>query len=220
MTGEEAWSPPVEDAAAFWEARYTGSDRIWSGRVNTVLAAEAATLKPGTALDLGCGEGADSVWLAAQGWLVTGVDIAETAIARARQFATEEGVSADQIRWVVADLATWRPERTYDLVSACFLQSPFAFPRTEVLRRAAAAVGPEGHLLIVGHAAAPPWARQHEDHDHELLSADEELAGLHLPVADWEVVRCENRPRAATGPDGEEATLDDAVIVARRRANG
>lgn len=60
--------PAPTEPAAFWEARYRDTDRVWSGRPNALLVREVADLKPGTALDLGCGEGADAVWLASRGW--------------------------------------------------------------------------------------------------------------------------------------------------------
>src|SRR5687768_14452181 len=69
--------------AQCWDAKYRGRDRLFSGAPNGVLVAEVADLAPGRALDVGCGEGADALWLARRGWQVTGVDISETALRRA-----------------------------------------------------------------------------------------------------------------------------------------
>lgn len=80
---------PREFDEAFWNARYSEKERIWSGRPNPQLVAEAAGLAPGTALDVGCGEGADALWLAARGWQVTGVDISTVALARAAEHEQE-----------------------------------------------------------------------------------------------------------------------------------
>ena len=210
-----------ENAVEFWESRYAERDRIWSGRPNQALVDTAPRAGEGaTALDLGCGEGGDSIWLAEQGWRVTAVDISTTALSRAQQEWERRDGEADRITWVTADLATWQPEQSYGLVSACFLHSPVEFPRTEALRRFAAAVAPSGHLLIVGHAEPPPWSRHHQhDEPHEMLRAAQELDALALGD-EWQVVVCEDRERAATGPDGEAATLLDSVLLLRRGAVG
>lgn len=203
------------DAATFWETRYAASDHIWSGEPNDALVDTVADLDPGRALDLGCGEGGDSAWLAEHGWQVTAVDIAAAAVARAKDLAAGRGIPDGRITWVVADLAGWQPTDSYELVSACFLQSPVDFPRTEVLRRAAGAVVPGGHLLVVAHADAPPWS---EDHGHEHASFDPggELADLQLDATAWDIVVSDIRPRQATGPHGEHATLRDSVLLVRR----
>ena len=77
----------------FWEERYAGADQVWSGKVNQVLADIAGTLVPGRALDLGCGEGADVIWLAQHGWQATGIDISATAIRHATAAAEASGVA-------------------------------------------------------------------------------------------------------------------------------
>ena len=70
-----------ESNAGDWDERYRGrGSEVWSGRPNGVLLAEISGLVPGRALDVGCGEGADAIWLAQQGWQVTGVDISQVAL--------------------------------------------------------------------------------------------------------------------------------------------
>ncbi len=205
------------DPAEFWEQRYAGADQVWSGRVNAALADVAAGLKPGTALDLGCGEGADVVWLATQGWEATGLDISATALERAASAAAAAGVS-DRTRFVRADVSALPTPGTFDLVTASFLHSPVALARTEVLRHAAALVAPGGHLLITSHAAPPPWAGD-DAHEHHLLTPDEALHDLALDPSAWEILVAEIRQRLATSPDGEPATLQDAVVLAHRRVS-
>src|SRR5918997_448861 len=99
-------------------------DRIWQGdggasmgtaAPNPYLARELGDLPPGSALDAGCGAGAEAIWLATRGWQVTGADIADEALARAAQRAASSGV-ADRVQWVEADLSAWEPGTTYDLV--------------------------------------------------------------------------------------------------------
>jgi SAM-dependent methyltransferase len=204
-------------AAEFWEARYAERDQIWSGQPNHALITTIADLTPGRALDLGCGEGGDTVWLAARGWQLTAVDISATAIARGRALAARHHVPEAQITWLVEDLGEWQPAGSHDLVVGCFLHSPVEFPRTSVLQRAAAAVVPGGHFLIVSHAGPPPWATGHDHASHRFVSPAEQLAELQLDDR-WEVVVNELRPRSAIGPQGQRAKLDDTVLLARRKS--
>ena len=206
-----------QDAASFWETRYAESEQIWSGKPNQALVTTVATLQPGRTLDLGCGEGGDSVWLAEQGWQVTAIDIAANAIARARDETAARRIPDGRITWIIGDLACWQPTETYELVSACFLHSPVDFPRTAVLRRAAAAIVPGGHLLVVGHAESPPWSDAQDQAHHRFLDPPEEIAALQLDGAAWEAVVSDVRPRQGTGPDGEQATWHDTVVLLRRR---
>ena len=76
-----------------WEEHYAERDRVWSGRVNVRLAEVAESLPPGRALDLGCGEGGDAMWLAERGWHVTAVDISQTALDRAAADARSRNLS-------------------------------------------------------------------------------------------------------------------------------
>ena len=209
---------PEVAPADFWEDRYAGSDTVWSGRVNHTFAEVAATLTPGTALEFGCGEGADAIWLAERGWQVTGIDISPTAVRRATAASAAAGLGADRLRFVASDLADWSDDGAYDLVTASFLHSPVSFDRTAALRQAAARVRPGGDLLVVSHAAAPPWADLPSDHDHHFLTPAEEVGALALDPEDWRVLLAEVRSRPATGPDGQQALLDDSVILLSRRA--
>jgi chemotaxis protein methyltransferase CheR len=202
----------TDKAERFWDERYRQKDRIWSGRVNPVMAAIVEPLKRGRALDLGCGEGGDAVWLARQGWLVIGVDISTTALERAAAHVAEAGL-ADRVTFERHDLVHGFPEGEFDLVSAQFLQSPIDFPHDQVLRQAASAVAPGGLLLIVEHGAAPPWS----DHaDAEFPTAQETFESLRLDPGKWTMERVDSAEREATGPDGTPGIMIDNVIAARR----
>lgn len=199
---------------AGWEERYAAEDRFWSGRVNASVAAVVASLEPGTALDVGSGEGGDVVWLAEQGWDATGVDVSPTAVRRATELAAERGVEA---RFVVGDGAG-SVAGEFDLVLAGFLHSwEPDFPRIGMLRAAADRVAPGGRLLIVSHAAPPPWARELPEHAPVMRSPGEERALLDLDPAVWEVELEEIRKRAVTAPDGSPGELDDGILLFRRR---
>jgi SAM-dependent methyltransferase len=145
--GERRPGPATE--AAEWDARYSeGDGPMWSGRPNGRLVAEVADLAPGRALDVGCGEGADAIWLARRGWTVTAVEISEVALSRAREAADAAGVS---VEWIHGDaLRTPLPARSFDLVS---LQYP-ALPKAageDAVRGLLDAVRPGGMLLAVYH---------------------------------------------------------------------
>ena len=201
------------DAGATWDEHYAARPQVWSGRVNTRLAEIAGELPPGRALDLGCGEGADAIWLAERGWSVVAVDVSGTALERARAEAQSRGVS-DRIDTRQLDLEDGLPDGAFDLVSAQFLHSTVEMDRPAILRAAAAVVAPGGSLLIVDHAAAPPWATRMRD--HEFPDAETVLAGLALDPDGWERVRVGRVGREARGPDGEQVILDDSVMWLRR----
>ncbi|WP_309102718.1 class I SAM-dependent methyltransferase [Microbacterium sp.] len=209
----------VTDAAEFWETRYlTHRDetgKMWSGRVNATVEREVTGIPPGTALELGSGEGADALWLAAQGWKVTAVDISAAALA-VGQAQAEQMRLEDRIDWIRADLATWQPPGVYDLVTSAFFHAPFDFPREAILRRAAAAVAPGGQLLVVGHGPfAPGTVHGHDIDAPPLPTSDEVLAALELPE-DWDVETDGFVERVVRRRDGTEVTLTDTVLRVRR----
>ena len=211
----------ITDPTEFWEARYiTNRDEtghVWSGHVNEAVAREVTGLPPGTALELGAGEGGDALWLASQGWTVTAIDISATALAVGAAKAAEMGL-VERIDWVQADLASWHPSSEFDLVTAAFLHSPVELPRDEILRRAATAVAPGGRLLVVGHGAFPPGSTHAEEHGHDappLPTPDDVLESLQLPDG-WVVETNALVDRPVTWRDGTAVTLVDTVLRMRR----
>lgn len=201
-------------AEEFWDGRYGVADRIWSGRPNAALVREAAGLTPGRALDLGCGEGGDALWLARQGWQVTAVDVSRVALGRAAEHAAEAGL-AHRIDLQRHDLAESFPEGTFELVSAQFLHSPVEMPRDAVLRAAAAAVVPGGVLLVVGHAGWPSWATGDEPDVHFPTTA-EVLDALALPDGAWEVLTDAEHVQELTDPEGRPGARTDNTLTLRR----
>ncbi len=205
----------VDDERA-WEERYRSKTGVWSGRPNPHLVAEAAELTPGTALDVGAGEGADAHWLAERGWRVTAVDFSTTALQRAAARAEALGADvAHRLNWVYADLTTGPIEGHFDLVTAHFMHLPE--PQRGVLHaRLAAAVAPGGSLLIVGHHPSDLQTTVPRPPVPELFFTAEEIAAS-LDPDEWDVVVAEARARVATDPDDREVTIHDAVLLARRR---
>ncbi|MGJ9424101.1 SAM-dependent methyltransferase [Aeromicrobium sp. CF3.5] len=132
-----------------WEERYGTPDRVWSGKPNPQLVAEAEHLPPGTALDIGCGEGADVMWLAELGWTVTGLDFSQSGLDKAAAVARDAGL-ADRTRFEQGDIRTWQPAESYDLISSQFMHLLDGGMR-ELVPRLADALKPGGLLLVVGH---------------------------------------------------------------------
>jgi SAM-dependent methyltransferase len=200
------------ETVAFWEAHYGEKPQVWSGRPNGMLVAEVSDLAPGRALDVGCGEGADAIWLAAKGWRVTAVDVSPTALERGARAAQQAGV---EVEWQWHDLANTFPTGVFDLVSVQYLHSTLDLPQDRILRSAASAVAPRGTVLVVGHAAVPPWSRHH--HDHAFPQPDEIARSLGLRDDGWEIEACEVRERSTIAPSGEPTVISDSVVKARRR---
>ncbi|MEU0315799.1 methyltransferase domain-containing protein [Nocardioides sp. NPDC006273] len=196
-----------------WEERYAGEEKVWSGDPNPQLVAEVAALTPGTALDVGCGEGGDVIWLAQQCWTVTGADFSANGLARAKRHAEEAGL-AERTSWWQADARTFEAgDREFDLVTCHFLHTPDG-SMVDVAGRLATAVGPGGHLLIVGHAPSEALFQQSTHHSHHdaMFLAEELLPGL---PEGFEPVVVEQRPRS-TVRDGIRVDIDDSTLLARR----
>jgi SAM-dependent methyltransferase len=205
----------ADEAAMFepssWDERYSGPGKIFSGEPNPQLVTEVAGLTPGTALDVGCGEGGDAIWLARHGWTVTGADFSANGLARAAGHAERAGV-ADRIDWWHVDARAFAAGgRTFDLVTSHFLHPPDG-GMVEVARRLAEAVAPGGHLLIVGHAPTEAFAHLTAGQRRAMFSADELRPGL---PAGFEVQVAEQRPRTMTR-DGATVDVHDSTLLARR----
>ena len=149
-----------DDNVREWDRRYTDIDgaAMWSGRPNGALVDEVTGLTPGSALDVGCGEGADAIWLARQGWRVTALDPSGVAILRARDAARSAGV---ELRWLQVGLLEVAPyAERYDLVSAHYP----VLRHTEdgaAVAGLSSAVAPGGTLLVVHHELMSDHAAEH-----------------------------------------------------------
>ena len=197
-------------------------DQVWHGEQapamatsapNPHLEQEAAGLVPGTALDAGCGAGAEAIWLAARGWQVTAVDIADEALAHGAERAAASALG-DAVHWVRADLSTWAPEQRYDLVTTHYAHP--AMPQLEFYDRIAGWVAPGGTLLVVGHLHHGDHGHVH-DHPPESASVTAAAITERLDPATWEVVTARESRRTMTGPGGHERPVDDVVVRATRR---
>ncbi|MER5439353.1 class I SAM-dependent methyltransferase [Streptomyces sp. NPDC002790] len=217
---------PQSDTAQEWDTRYRASDQLFSGNPNGVLVDEVSDMRPGQALDVGCGEGGDALWLARRGWQVTAVDVSEVALRRAAEAGADV---AGRVSWSRADLAvTPPPAGAFDLVTVQY------FPLLRSAGLAAArglvdAVAPGGTLLFVTHALAD-LAQDHAvtakfnptnyywaDDVAALLAGDGSDAGRRDGDRAWKIEVNETRPRTAPAPPGTHHHRD-TVLRAQRLA--
>lgn len=198
----------------FWDERYSSAPAIWSGRPNPVLVEAVGELPAGTALDVGAGEGADALWLAAHGWTVTAVDLSPVALARGEVAARDAGL-AERISWQQADALEWTPEPTsYDLVTAQFLHLPQP-QLAQTHRRLAAAVRPGGVFLVVNHhpvdnekLGRPPMPG--------MFTLAEEMAA-ELDPAEWAPIETSAPTRTGGTHQGAHVVTDTVLRAVRRR---
>lgn len=202
--------------AAFWDERYSSSDSLWSGHVNAVVRDEVEGLEPGRALDVGCGEGGDALWLAARGWTVLGVDVSQVAVDRAAARAAEVGLAAAST-FEVRDLMAWTPPASsYDLVSVSFVHLPTGDRRT-VYAGLAAAVAVGGTFLVAAHHPSDIGVVPRPPYPDLFFTPEDLVADLQAGAGEWDVVTAEARPCSATH-DGHDVTIADTVLRARRLA--
>jgi SAM-dependent methyltransferase len=213
-----ATSSRVDDGPvrAYWEDFYRTKTKTEAPQPNELLVREALNLVPGNALDLGCAEGGNAIWLASRGWHVTAVDVSEIALER-----TTRNADIASVRELVTherhDLSLTFPDGEFDLVSAQYLQSPFAAPgeRVRVLRLAASHVAVGGSLLVVSHAAWPSWTTE-PPFPFEFETTDDLIRDLNLRSTDWTVLTAEPVIRPVVDPSGQPGSREDHVVHARR----
>lgn len=196
-----------------WDQKYAATELVWGAGPNRFLAPEIAHLLPGKALDLGCGEGRNAIWLAERGWEVTGVDFSEVGLEKARRLAAERGV---EVEWMHADLLEYRPTPGFfDLVIVFYIQLPAAQLRA-VMKKAVAALAPGGTLVVVGHdllnLSEGVGGPQHPDVLFTPADIERDLVGLHIE-------RAERVLRPVT-LDGREVSAIDALVRARKPTAG
>jgi trans-aconitate methyltransferase len=217
MSHDETFDPASLMTREFWDERYGATEQLWSGNPNQRLVEQVGEITPGIALDVGCGEGADAIWLAARGWQVVGMDVSPVGLARAAQHAAQAGPEiASRITWQQADMLTWSPpSQQIDLVSAHFIHLPSA-ERESLHKRLAAAVSPGGTLLIVGHHPSDLETTAHRMNLPDFMYTAEQVAATLDPDA-WEIVVAAAPQRDWHDPEGRPITIRDAVLRARRR---
>ncbi|MEH3130590.1 MAG: methyltransferase domain-containing protein [Mycolicibacterium neoaurum] len=193
-----------------WDERYTAFlDRLPARRPNPAIVAETASLPAGTALDIGCGLGADAVYLAGRGWQVTALDVSRVALEQAAAAAATAGVRVSWVRNRLEDMEV--PAGGFDLVTAHYpalLRTPDGAAGTALL----SAVAPRGTLLVVHHADIDVELAKSHGFDPAMYLLHDDVRALFDDR--WEVrVERGRRREVPAGADGQH-THDD-IIVAR-----
>lgn len=157
---EDAW--PI-----MFDNIYSGSGAGFSAAPNALLTEFVGELKPGRALDVGVGQGRNSVLLATEGWKVTGFDVSERGLAVARTNAQKAGVAIDAIRSTEAE---------FDYGTACwelivFMYEPFAITTPGYIDRLARALAPEGHLVVESFSVPDGAPRPASNRDRRRAAA-------------------------------------------------
>lgn len=199
--------------AGFWDDRYSGSGLVWSSEPNRFVAEAAHSLEPGRALDLACGEGRNAVWLATQGWDVTGVDFSQVGLDKGAALADVNGVTCT---WKHADLAEWEPDGEWDLVVVCYLQVSDEI-RRHAVGAAARAVAPGGTLFIVGHDRLNLTEGVGGPQDPSVVYTPSDLEDdVAASGANGLIMRRAERVLRPVDVDGNERSAVDCVLLAER----
>ena len=199
-------------SAADWDSRYRGTDLVWGATPNMWVEQETTGLAPGLALDLACGEGRNSIWLAAHGWQVTGVDFSAAAMAKADALARghHPPVTVD---WQCADVTTFRSSTPVDLALLAYVQLPAA-GRLKAIMSAWNCLAPGGILLIVAHHTDNLTDGVGGPQDPAVLYSDRDV------VADLGAIDCsarvERTERVARAVAGNDRPALDTVVRARK----
>lgn len=190
----------------FWQEHWERAGDAAAQRLppHPALGAEVSGLVPARALDAGCGEGAEAVWLASRGWQVTAVDISAEALARGADAA---GAAGELVVWRQADLTQWEPDEPFDLVTTFYAHA--AMDQLDLYRRLAGWVAPGGTLLLVGHSPAYTHA-----HAEALVTAERTAATLSRE--EWTIATAEERERVVPTPHGHPRRLHDVIVRAQR----
>ncbi|QSE88119.1 class I SAM-dependent methyltransferase [Rhodococcus pseudokoreensis] len=208
--GEVTEVTTTSSEADEWDARYSEHDRVWSGEPNGALVDEMTGARPGRALDVGCGEGADALWLARQGWAVTALDVSRIALDRAAAHTDPEGTA---VTWVLSGLLDADlPAGGFDLVSAQYPALRSTADRAAE-RALISAVAPGGILLVVHHDMRDAdTAREHGFDPDDWVTPGDVAA---LLDDNWHIDINEVRERSISGGAGAHHT-HDVILRAHR----
>ncbi len=204
--------------STLWDEKYAASDLVWSVGPNVFVERECADLPTGRILDVAGGEGRNSLWLATRGWDATLVDFSQVALDRATRLWAERAS-------VIGSFATRRADvttellgiRDQDLVIVAYLQVE-AERRHAAILAAAAAVAPDGRLLVVAHHSDNLTDGYAGPQDPALCYSEYEVADS-LDGCGLAIVTEQKVARSVTTDDGVRRAWD-CLVVAHRPVSG
>jgi len=134
-----------------WDQRYAEEEYVYGTEPNDFLREQVGRIPPGRVLSLCEGEGRNAVFLAKQGYEVTGVDSSSVGLTKAQKLAGSEGVS---ITTQLADMGDFHidPESWNGVVSI-FCHIPPSM-RAELHRQVVAGLKPGGVLILEAYTPA------------------------------------------------------------------
>lgn len=133
-----------------WDEYYATTQPAWGAPPDELLVEVATSLPRGAAVDFGCGEGRNSLWLATRGWTVTAIDSSQVAIDRAREIAANAPRTVrERLDYRTESAADTALERQYELALIFDIHVPEGELRA-IVNRAISALKPDGILMISG----------------------------------------------------------------------
>lgn len=177
---------PIAEVGAFWNQRYAEPGFAYGTCANDFLRAQVNSLPPRCrVVCLAEGEGRNAVFLAAQGHDVLALDVSEVGLAKARELASQRGVT---IRTEVCDLSLWIPEAdSIDAIVSIWAHLPSP-ARAALHARCVAALAPGGVLLLEAYTPSQLEKNTGGPRDASLMMTAE-LLRLECEGLDFEILR-------------------------------
>ncbi|UFS94370.1 class I SAM-dependent methyltransferase [Nocardia huaxiensis] len=219
------------DAAA-WDEHYSRTELVWGAPPSDTVVEQVFGLERKLplggfgigeprpelprALDLGCGEGRNALWLATHGWQVDAVDYSQTGIDKGRTVASRLSRSVrGRIHWHWADVTALESAGItgpYELILLAHVHIPAA-ERRALLLRAAEMLSPEGTLVVLGNDTLNITEGYGGEQDPALTFTPEDILA-DLGPAEELTIRVAGRVQRPT----EDRDAIDALVVAYKPA--
>lgn len=183
IDGQSATQAVDPDERNFWNKKFSGPNSEFNHQPSRLLVEAIRERKPGVALDLGMGEGRNAIYLAQQGWQVTGVDLSDVGISQAKKHAARVGVNVSAVLDGLDHYDFGR--NRWDLIILFYMHAWYHEAKPRSTERLIDALKPGGLLVIEGFAGDEKFMFQ----PNELLHDFGNLRVLRyedmLGEADW-----------------------------------